>query len=133
MISDEENRKNLAMLDRVAKRCPDYFGSAANGALIGMLANFLVSWRDKTPRHIGQYAGFGALAGLAYELLACGGIKGLVRAGRWANEHEVDDHGRLVPKRMAPETPVVTKGHFAGSPRPLYFTGDAWDTSSRGR
>ncbi len=125
-----EQIKNLAALDLWLEKGPKYFRNALVGATVGgLIGYYKISKRE--PQHAMKYAFYGAgitaLAGFAFFQVA-----------KWAakKEHEIVDNAALAvaPKTppvlsatpAAPAAPVVTKGYFAGAPRALFPTIDAY-------
>lgn len=124
-----EQIKNLAALDLWLANGPKYVRNALVGAAVGGLVGYYkISKRE--PQHAMKYALYGAgitaIAGFAFFQVA-----------KWAakKEHETVDNAALAvaPKSppalaatpVAPASPVVTKGYFAGAPRQLFPTIDA--------
>jgi hypothetical protein len=109
---DAKGQSELAELDKVINEGPltMVVGAALHGATIGALVEAFTS---STGRHrMLKYSAIGAGIGLAFY----GFTKWVTVAGH-----------QLYPS-PAPLTPVVTKGAFAGAPRPLYHTADAFQT-----
>lgn len=110
----EEQEQMLADLDKlVAETRPNYFAGAFKGMTLAWMYGFLANKPAKGNRL--KYAAYGA--GI-YMLAQYAGHGLLKKTDEWAHQHPLYP----VP---TPRTPVVTKGHFAGAPRPLYHAGAA--------
>ena len=77
-------------------------------------------------------AALGYFEDLDLEASACGAERPSVRSVRRWNRRAhhallrvAEERGECRPIVIVPPSPVVTKGYFAGSPRPLYHTQDA--------
>lgn len=113
-MTPEEEVKMLADLDELAKIKPNYFAGAIQGAVYGWVYGFLANKPAKGNRL--KYGAYGA--GLMM-LTQFAGHTFFKKTSAYAQEHLLHPH---VP---TPPTPVVTKGYFAGAPRPLYHAGAA--------
>jgi hypothetical protein len=106
----------LAELDKYVHEgpLPLVIGAALKGATLGA---FVEAFTSHSGRHrMLKYSAIGAGVGLGLYALT----KWFVSYG---HEHGYDS-------APAPLTPVVTKGEFAGAPRPLYHTADAFTKTS---
>jgi hypothetical protein len=112
-MTPEEEQRMLADLDELAKIKPNYFAGAFTGMTFAWMYGFLANKPAKGNRL--KYAAYGAGV---YMLAQFAGHALLKKTDAWAHQHPF-------PRVPAPSTPVVTKGHFAGAPRPLYHAGAA--------
>jgi hypothetical protein len=111
-MSEEEVQQMLADMDSlIEKTRPSYSSGALNGALYGLAYGFLTS----KPSHGNRlkYAAYGAGTVMGLQFLWHAFAK---KSGAWMHEHS---------PYPAPETPIVTKGHFAGMPRMMYHADEA--------
>ena len=105
-----ENLRTLGQLDQLLAEGPHIWSSAAWGALLGGVFGYAhLARRPEGERHIAKYAAFGAVGFAAFSALAYG-------FGRKVSEAE-----HLSLGLPGPGTPVVTRGAFAGMPRPLHL------------
>lgn len=118
-----EMERTLAVVDDVLKSCPSYGSAMFGGAVVGMLTNFVatrsLTGGDPGERHLLRYAAVGAAIGAFSEWAMCRVGKGIAGV-----EHRLIREARAARLASAhpPPSPVVTKGHFAGAPRPLHHT-----------
>lgn len=119
-----EMERTLAIMDEALKSCPNYGSAIFGGAVVGMLTNFVASRSvfGGTPaidRHLLRYAAVGAAIGAFSEWAMCKAGKGISGV-----EHRLIREARAarLMKTPPPPSPIVTKGHFAGAPRPLHYT-----------
>jgi len=117
-----EMERTLSLMDEALKRCPNYGSAIVGGAIAGMLTNFVASRSvfGGTPaldRHLLRYAAAGASIGMLSEWAMCRLGKGIAGV-----EHRLVQKARAARLASAPPppSPVVTRGAFRGSPRPLY-------------
>jgi hypothetical protein len=109
-----EDEKMLADLDELAKMKPNYFAGALQGAIYGWVYGFLT---DKPAK--GNRLKYGAYGAGVMMFAQFAGHAFMKKTDEWAHAHEKE----LFSPVPAPRSPVVTKGYFAGSPRPLYHAG----------
>lgn len=109
---DARGQNDLAELDKIVNEGPltMVVGAALHGATVGALVEAFTSHSGR--HRMLKYSAIGAGVGLALY----GFTKLMTRVG-----HELYSS-------PAPLTPVVTRGEFAGAPRPLYHTADAFQT-----
>ena len=111
-MTPEEEAKMLVDLDKLAKIKPNYFAGAIQGAIYGWVYGFLANKPAKGNRL--KYGAYGAGIMMFAQFAGHTLFK---KTSAYAHDH------LLRPQVPTPPTPVVTKGYFAGAPRPLYHAG----------
>jgi hypothetical protein len=110
-MSREEEQDMLAEMDSLVAARPPYFAGAIQGMLLGLAVGFVLDNKRAGGggyRRIAKYAAIGAGLNMASQMVVHAALGGAV--------HYMEAH----PLNPPPATPIVTKGAFAGAPRPLY-------------
>ena len=117
--AQEIMNQDIEQIERLAAAPPNYVMGAISGATTAWTIGFVIdAYRTKDWKRFLKYGAIGAGISVGFQLLAKKGLQGMTH---WMHEHpEI----KGVP---VPATPVVTKGYFAGSPRPLHAAHDILD------
>lgn len=107
--------QRLEHLDALLAKGPQVGQAAAWGVLLGGAYGFFRGRGLRESERTVKYAALGALGFATFAALSYKLGQGVSRA----------EHARLGPP--APPSPVVTRGTFAGMPRPLFNTEDEED------
>jgi len=112
---EQELQQMMTDLDKmVAETKPHYLSGAMQGAVYGLAYGFLANKPARGNRL--KYAAWGAGIVVGVQFLA---RKFMTGGTAWMHR----ETERLYPGVVAPRSPVVTSGYFAGLPRPLYHAG----------